>query len=110
MAAKREQAAREHGTGAAVDAAPKTARERILAVAADLFYREGIRAVGVDTIVARSGVAKPRPGAFGSSGVVASFIVPAAPGRENLDSRNRLEWEADERPEPELVRAASFRT
>jgi AcrR family transcriptional regulator len=40
-------------------AAPvKPARERILEVATELFYREGIRAVGVDTIVARSGVAK----------------------------------------------------
>ena len=39
-------------------AAPKSARERILEVATDLFYREGIRAIGVDTIVARSGVAK----------------------------------------------------
>ncbi|HEV8634491.1 MAG TPA: TetR/AcrR family transcriptional regulator [Chloroflexota bacterium] len=34
------------------------ARERILRTAAELFYREGIRAVGIDTIVARSGVAK----------------------------------------------------
>jgi AcrR family transcriptional regulator len=33
-------------------------RDRILEVACDLFYREGVRAVGVDTIVARSGVAK----------------------------------------------------
>jgi AcrR family transcriptional regulator len=38
--------------------AAKSARERILEVATDLFYREGIRAIGVDTIVARSGVAK----------------------------------------------------
>jgi AcrR family transcriptional regulator len=37
---------------------PKTARERILEVATELFYREGIRAIGVDTICARSGVAK----------------------------------------------------
>ncbi|WP_448203193.1 TetR/AcrR family transcriptional regulator [Azospirillum sp. sgz302134] len=36
----------------------KPARDRILETAADLFYREGIRAVGVDTIIARSGVAK----------------------------------------------------
>lgn len=35
-----------------------SARERILATATELFYREGVRAVGVDTIVARSGVAK----------------------------------------------------
>ena len=41
---------------------PKSAtlsgRERILAVADELFYREGIRAVGVDTIIERAGVAK----------------------------------------------------
>ena len=34
------------------------ARERILAVADALFYQEGVRAVGVDTIIARSEVAK----------------------------------------------------
>jgi AcrR family transcriptional regulator len=37
---------------------PKTARERILETAEDLFYREGIRAVGIDTIIEQSGVAK----------------------------------------------------
>jgi AcrR family transcriptional regulator len=36
----------------------KSARTRILETATELFYREGIRAVGIDTIVARSGVAK----------------------------------------------------
>jgi AcrR family transcriptional regulator len=35
-----------------------TARERILATARELFYREGIRAIGVDTVVERSGVSK----------------------------------------------------
>jgi len=35
-----------------------SARERILATASELFYREGIRAIGVDTIVERSGVSK----------------------------------------------------
>ncbi|HEY4002947.1 MAG TPA: TetR/AcrR family transcriptional regulator [Candidatus Xenobia bacterium] len=35
-----------------------SARERILATAGELFYREGIRAVGVDTIVRHSGVTK----------------------------------------------------
>jgi AcrR family transcriptional regulator len=33
-------------------------RNKVLVTARELFYREGIRAVGVDTIVARSGVAK----------------------------------------------------
>ena len=35
-----------------------SARERILATACELFYREGIRAIGVDTVVERSGVSK----------------------------------------------------
>jgi AcrR family transcriptional regulator len=37
---------------------PASVRERLLDTAADLFYREGIRAVGVDLVVARTGVAK----------------------------------------------------
>jgi len=37
---------------------PASVRERILEIARDSFYREGIRAVGVDTLIARSGVAK----------------------------------------------------
>lgn len=36
----------------------RPARDRVLDAAAELFYREGFRSVGVDTIVARSGVAK----------------------------------------------------
>lgn len=34
------------------------ARERILGIADELFYREGVRAIGIDTIIARSEVAK----------------------------------------------------
>jgi AcrR family transcriptional regulator len=47
-----EQAPIEHG------AQGRTARERVFAVAADLFYRKGIRAVGVEEIVRQAGVAK----------------------------------------------------
>jgi AcrR family transcriptional regulator len=36
----------------------KLAREKISEVAADLFYRDGIRAVGVETIVKQAGVSK----------------------------------------------------
>jgi len=36
----------------------KLAGDKVFDVAADLFYREGIRAVGVETIVNRAGVAK----------------------------------------------------
>jgi AcrR family transcriptional regulator len=35
-----------------------SARENILATASELFYREGIRAIGVDTVVEQSGVSK----------------------------------------------------
>ncbi|TIT98305.1 MAG: helix-turn-helix transcriptional regulator, partial [Mesorhizobium sp.] len=35
------------------------AGEKILRVARDLFYRQGIRAIGVDEIVRRAGVTKP---------------------------------------------------
>ncbi len=37
---------------------PKSARDRILLTASDLFYREGIRATGVDRLIAESGVTK----------------------------------------------------
>jgi AcrR family transcriptional regulator len=36
----------------------RSARDRILDTVSDLFYRDGYRAVGIDTIVAESGVAK----------------------------------------------------
>jgi AcrR family transcriptional regulator len=38
---------------------PKRAADRIRDTARELFYREGIRAVGVDEIVTRAGVTKP---------------------------------------------------
>jgi AcrR family transcriptional regulator len=41
-----------------MDPATLPARERILATAHDLFYRDGIRATGIDRIIAESGVAK----------------------------------------------------
>jgi AcrR family transcriptional regulator len=39
-------------------AEPGDVRQRVLDCASDLFYREGVRAVGVDLIVERAGVAK----------------------------------------------------
>lgn len=41
-----------------LEATPGDARTRILAAAYDLFSRSGIRAVGIDAIIARSGVAR----------------------------------------------------
>lgn len=36
----------------------QTARGRVLAAANELFYNEGIRAIGIDTVIERAGVAK----------------------------------------------------
>lgn len=47
------------GAASAAAEKPLRAAERIQRTAADLFYREGIRAVGVDEIVTRAGVTKP---------------------------------------------------
>ena len=44
--------------GMAADIAALPARERILATAHQLFYRDGLRATGVDRLIAESGVAK----------------------------------------------------
>jgi AcrR family transcriptional regulator len=41
------------------ETAPLRAADKIRRTARDLFYREGIRAVGVDEIVTRAGVTKP---------------------------------------------------
>lgn len=46
------------GTATAAAAPTESVRDRILATARELFYREGVRGVGVDTVVAQSGVAK----------------------------------------------------
>jgi AcrR family transcriptional regulator len=43
---------------ASVAPAERSTRERILDTAGELFYRDGYHAVGIDTIIARSGVAK----------------------------------------------------
>lgn len=41
-----------------MDTSPLPARERILVTAHELFYRDGLRATGIDRIIAESGVAK----------------------------------------------------
>jgi len=40
------------------NAPTESVRDRILSTARELFYREGVRGVGVDTVVSQSGVAK----------------------------------------------------
>jgi AcrR family transcriptional regulator len=43
---------------AAADPEPLSPRERLIQTARRLFYREGLRAVGIDRVIAESGVAK----------------------------------------------------
>ena len=40
------------------EVAEPSARERLLAAAGELFYREGVQTVGIDRIIAYAGVAK----------------------------------------------------
>jgi len=57
-------------------------RDRILTTAGELFYREGVRAVGVDLIVAESGVAKT---SLYRHFATKDELVPAFVGKENDD-------------------------
>lgn len=67
------------------------ARERLLATASEMFYRDGIRAVGIDTIIARSGVAK--------MSLYRNFPSKDALVVAWLEERNAAFWERWERAE-----------
>jgi AcrR family transcriptional regulator len=62
-----------------------SARERILATANELFYREGVRTIGVDTVVEQSGVSKTTLYRVFESkdALIAAFAA----------ERDRLSWE-----------------
>jgi AcrR family transcriptional regulator len=66
-------------------------RERILDVASQLFYRDGVRAVGVDSIIARSGVAK--------MSLYRNFPSKDALVAAWLEDRNQFFWQRWERAE-----------
>lgn len=62
----------------------KPARQRILDTASEMFYRDGIRAVGIDAIIARSGVAK--------MSLYRNFPSKAALVTAWLEDRNGFFW------------------
>src|ERR1700744_1609264 len=62
-----------------------SARERLLTVAHDLFYREGIRSVGIDEIIATADVAK--------MSLYRSFASKDELVAEYLRERDVLYWE-----------------
>src|SRR5271154_4260177 len=85
---RQEQADMEVGIRPRRGAPPKgelSARERILATANELFYCEGARAIGVDTVVERSGVSKTTLYRLFESkdALIAAFAA----------ERDRLNWE-----------------
>ncbi|MFC7647352.1 TetR/AcrR family transcriptional regulator [Streptosporangium lutulentum] len=60
-----------------------SARERILAAANELFYREGVQTVGIDRIIEHAGVAKassttPSAARKSSSAPTSNAAVPAS--------------------------------
>ena len=69
----------------------KPVRERILEIAAEMFYRDGIRAVGIDAIIARSGVAK--------MSLYRNFPSKDALVTAWLEDRNRAFWQRWDRAE-----------
>jgi AcrR family transcriptional regulator len=69
----------------------KPARQRILETASEMFYRDGIRAVGIDAIIARSGVAK--------MSLYRNFPSKDALVAAWLDDRNAFFWRRWERAE-----------
>ena len=66
-------------------------RQRILDTASEMFYREGVRAVGIDAIIARSGVAK--------MSLYRSFPSKDALVAAWLEDRNQFFWQRWERAE-----------
>jgi AcrR family transcriptional regulator len=71
-----------------VDASKASARERMLAAADDLFYREGVQTVGIDRIVRQAGVAKASLyNLFGSKeGLVQAYLEA-----RHADARQQVE-------------------
>ena len=66
-------------------------RQRILDTASEMFYRDGVRAVGIDAIIARSGVAK--------MSLYRNFPSKDALVTAWLDDRNEFFWGRWERAE-----------
>lgn len=80
-----------------------TAHDRILATASALFYEEGIRAIGVDTIVERSGVSKTSLYRLFSSKDALIAAVAAEQDRQFWAWWDRLAERHAEDPQGQLV-------
>ncbi len=72
------------------------ARDRLVAAAADLFYRQGIHATGIDEVIARAGVAK----ASLYNNFASKDELVAAYLRDALERSRRLFAECLSEPDP----------
>lgn len=77
----------------------ETAKERILRTADELFYREGVRAVGIDRIIHESGVAKA---SFYRSFATKDELVAAYLELRRLQFLANIEHARKEHPESSL--------
>lgn len=77
----------------------ETAKERILRVANELFYREGVRAVGIDRIIHESGVAKA---SFYRSFATKDDLVAAYLELRRVQFMANIDHARKERPESSL--------
>jgi AcrR family transcriptional regulator len=71
----------------------RSARERILAAANDLFYEEGVHTVGIDRVIERAGVAKASLySTFGSKDeLVRAYLEARAAKRQERISRRMMQ-------------------
>lgn len=83
----------------------ESAKDRILRVADELFYREGVRAVGIDRIIAESGVAKA---SFYRSFPTKDDLVVAYLELRRLRGIGYIEHARKERPESALEQLHFF--
>jgi AcrR family transcriptional regulator len=74
---------------------PKSARERLLASAQELFYQEGINTVGIDRIIEHAGVAKASLyGVFGSKEeLVRAYLIARQEARQALFAKALLRFD-----------------
>jgi AcrR family transcriptional regulator len=86
--------------------ADRSARDRILDTASELFYRDGYHAVGIDTIVERSGVAKMTLYRHFPS---KDELIAAYLGRANAEFTVWLEAAMAGARDPEAKLVAAFR-
>ena len=66
----------------------RSARERLLAAADELFYEEGVHTVGVDRVIERAGVAKATLySAFGSKDeLIRAYLAARHAARQGYDA------------------------